>query len=382
MAHMRRAESGIYRIKFRFGHKQYLKSLKTTEERTAIGKVARIEELLEDLGRGRLELPPGADLWQFLLSDGRRVEAPKQADVLTLVDLRKWYFDQLPDAKPSEKTDRTHFGHFERILGNINLTTITGDTLQRFVNTRAKAGIKPDTIKKELTTLRAVWNRAKRNEKAACGYPSVDLRLPRRAAKEPFRTWAELKASGKPAPWENLYLRLEEIETFLDWAKQRGPEWFYPALVFAAHTGARRSEIHRSRKEDFDFSTLTVNIREKKRSKTTDTFRTVPMTTRLASVMREWFVKNTGEYAVRPPNDRLSLRVMVSTFRRVCDDTDYAVLKGWHTFRHSFASNLAAAGTDQRLISEFMGHQTPEQEQRYRHLFPETKRKAVAALFR
>src|SRR5205085_1514035 len=31
---------------------------------------------------------------------------------------------------------------------------------------------------------------------------------------------------------------------------------------------------------------------------------------------------------------------------------------GFHTYRHSFASNLAAAGVDQRIIDLWMGHQT------------------------
>ena len=34
----------------------------------------------------------------------------------------------------------------------------------------------------------------------------------------------------------------------------------------------------------------------------------------------------------------------------------WAVLRGWHVLRHSFASNLAAKGVDQRFIDEFMGH--------------------------
>ena len=50
---------------------------------------------------------------------------------------------------------------------------------------------------------------------------------------------------------------------------------------------------------------------------------------------------------------------------------------GFHTYRHSFASNLAAAGIDQRIIDEFMGHQTDEMRRRYRHLFPAAKRSAI-----
>ena len=50
---------------------------------------------------------------------------------------------------------------------------------------------------------------------------------------------------------------------------------------------------------------------------------------------------------------------------------------GFHTYRHSFASNLAAAGVDQRVIDEFMGHTTEAMRKRYRHLFPSDKRSAI-----
>ena len=43
--------------------------------------------------------------------------------------------------------------------------------------------------------------------------------------------------------------------------------WIYPMFCFAAHTGARRSEILRSRIADFDFQAGSVLIREKKRVK-------------------------------------------------------------------------------------------------------------------
>jgi len=50
---------------------------------------------------------------------------------------------------------------------------------------------------------------------------------------------------------------------------------------------------------------------------------------------------------------------------------------GFHTYRHSFASNLAAAGVDQRVIDEFMGHTTEAMRKRYRHLFPRDRRSAI-----
>ena len=53
---------------------------------------------------------------------------------------------------------------------------------------------------------------------------------------------------------------------------------------------------------------------------------------------------------------------------------------GFHTYRHSFASNLAAAGVDQRVIDEFMGHQTEAMRKRYRHLFPKDRKSAIECL--
>ena len=50
---------------------------------------------------------------------------------------------------------------------------------------------------------------------------------------------------------------------------------------------------------------------------------------------------------------------------------------GFHTYRHSFAGNLAATGVDQRVIDEFMGHTTDEMRNRYRHCFPKSQRSAI-----
>jgi integrase len=57
------------------------------------------------------------------------------------------------------------------------------------------------------------------------------------------------------------------------------------------------------------------------------------------------------------------------------------VVRGFHVFRHSFASNLAAAGARQEVIDEMMGHQTEEMRRRYRHLFPQEKVDALTRAF-
>lgn len=53
---------------------------------------------------------------------------------------------------------------------------------------------------------------------------------------------------------------------------------------------------------------------------------------------------------------------------------------GFHAYRHSIGSNLAAAGVDQRVIDELMGHTTEAMRTRYRHLAPRAKRSAIEPL--
>jgi site-specific recombinase XerD len=49
--------------------------------------------------------------------------------------------------------------------------------------------------------------------------------------------------------------------------------------------------------------------------------------------------------------------------------------------RHSFASNLAAKGVDQRMIDEWMGHQTEEMRKRYRQLIPSAQKNVMRSVF-
>ena len=69
--------------------------------------------------------------------------------------------------------------------------------------------------------------------------------------------------------------------------EKRG-EHFHLCFRLAAHTGARRSEIVSSLKTDFDFEGRFVLIREKKRVRGRRTTRAVPLSPRLAEVMKGW----------------------------------------------------------------------------------------------
>ena len=89
-------KSSFYRIMFRYGGKQFQKSLDTKDEKTAEGMKGKIELILRELEHGRKHLPTGADLWEFLKTDGQRLEKVKAPTVVTLTDLFERYLTEMP----------------------------------------------------------------------------------------------------------------------------------------------------------------------------------------------------------------------------------------------------------------------------------------------
>jgi integrase len=67
--------------------------------------------------------------------------------------------------------------------------------------------------------------------------------------------------------------------------------------------------------------------------------------------------------------------------RRTLRNSRWDVIKGWHIARHSFASNCAAKGIDQRLIDRWLGHTTEEMRRRYQHLIPNQEQEAIGMVF-
>lgn len=267
--------------------------------------------------------------------------------------------------------------------------------LQKYADARAREtwrgkAIGPDTVKKELATFRAIWNWAAERGHLSAPAPVKGVRLAKPDEKPPFMTWAEIEAAivrgSKPEElWPCLFLDVAQVEGLLGHVRDaaRWP-FIYPMFAFAAYTGARRSEILRSKIDDFDFRNGVVHVREKKRSRSKAvTYRLVDLTPAFEAIMGDWFARHPGgAYAIcDAAGNALSVDEAVHHFRLTLDGSVWASVRGFHVFRHSFASNCAAAGVDQRVIDAFLGHQTEEMRRRYRHMFPGQRRKALQAVF-
>ena len=139
----------------------------------------------------------------------------------------------------------------------------------------------------------------------------------------------------------------------------------------------------RQQKQDIDFESGLITIREKKKDTSKSvTYRKVPMTPILNQTLRDWFKMEGGLQTFCAEEDTpLSPQLAGHHFRWLVDKSKWKVLKGWHVLRHSFITACVMKGIDQRMIDLWVGHTTEAMRQRYTHLIPSTARTALASVF-
>lgn len=144
--------------------------------------------------------------------------------------------------------------------------------------------LSPASTRKELASLRAVWNWGTHMGPVAGRLANRGLVFPKIGEKPPFMIWQEIErriqARGltdqqRAELWDALFLALPEIDDLPACVRSvaRHP-WIYPMFVFAAHTGARRSEMIRAQGNR--------------------TTHRIPLSSRLAEVLREWLGRHPG----------------------------------------------------------------------------------------
>ena len=430
-----------YRILFRYQGKQHALTLGSVTEVEAETKAAQVDYLLMRLKQRLAVLPPGVDIVEFIELDGRVLPpASPEIQKTTLAALRDAYIaaNEASLEPNTLKCIHIHFRHLEKHFGaEFCISDLQLSDLQGYVNQRAKAAgrngrkLSSVTIQKELVTLCTAWNWSVKSKLVAGPFPNDGLRYPKTTEKPAFQTREEIQRRIKTGRisdaeraemWEALYLTTHEIEQLLEHVKANATQPFiYPMLCFAAHTGARRSEIIRVQIADVDFTGKTVIIREKKRVRAKTTTRRVPLSAFLIDVLNDWLESHPGgpylfcqEGTVAHSKKRSSttghkgqrLRATTSAKRlvgvhsreateagpltpdeahdhlqRSLSESEWKEIRGWHCLRHSFVSACASRGVDQRLVQAWAGHMSPEMSKRYAHLYPSTQAEAIASVF-
>ena len=167
--------SGVYYVRFRHAGASYKRSLSTSDQHQAVAVCERVRETIRDIKRGRLAVPEDADPGLFIISDGKVVKKAEAPEVRTINDLFLVYEENLPTGAKEESTlqgERIHMKHLRKHLGPRRAVRgMQTHDLQKYVARRSKdqwndRPISGDTIRKEITTFRLIWNWA-----VGQGYP-------------------------------------------------------------------------------------------------------------------------------------------------------------------------------------------------------------------
>jgi len=281
---------------------------------------------------------------------------------------------------------------FKSDLGKKTLGDITAWVVEKWRTARLKKGIKPSTVNRDLTALKAVLSAA-----VEWGHlPSHPLKKVKPS---------EVKDSGKVRFLSNdeeqrlreaLDRREERIRKDRDqanlWRQQRGydllpdlrkvafADHLKPMVLLSINTGLRRAELFTLVGENVDLqgAQLTIPGSAAKSGKP----RHVPLNDEALAAISGWQKQTGKESGLCFQNKNGDpMHDANTSWKNVLADAKIDNFR-WHDMRHHFASRLVMSGVDLNTVRELLGHKDIKMTLRYAHLAPEHKAAAVAMLMK
>jgi integrase len=265
--------------------------------------------------------------------------------------------------KPSEQHAKRCAlrAHLVPWFGTYLLSAITSQHVEQFKSWQIERGFVAKTVNNHVAILRRCLRCAE-----DWGYlaPTPNIQL-LRVGPPPFKVLAR-----------------DECDRLLADASE--PKW-NRMIHIALRTGLRRGELMALDWSDIDFARNRLNVRRAVSdgiitSPKTYRHRTVPLSADLRAVLE----RDTRPSGLVCPNvggaiwsDAAFARAIVRIARR-------AGIRpiGWHTLRHTFATELAAAGVPLHIVKELLGHASITMTMRYAHVAPSMLDDAIRSLER
>jgi integrase len=144
-------------------------------------------------------------------------------------------------------------------------------------------------------------------------------------------------------------------------------------VIFARHTGLRRSEIFNLQWEDIDWDTKQMTIRSRKNN----THMIIPIKNLVFNMLTRMRMNATSMF-VFPGKDGNRRATHKTGFKAACRRAKITDLR-FHDLRHTFASDLVNSGSDIKTIQALMGHKNIVSTLRYVHPTAQHMREAIEA---
>lgn len=289
---------------------------------------------------------------------------------------------------PEDTLNRLKYCFFED-YSKVALKDFSVLMLETWKTKRLNAGIKPDTVNRDIAELRAVLSKAVDWEILE-DHPLKKLKQSKVDKTTIARFLDDLEKVSLRAALirRDERIRQERIRANEWRAKRRYdllPEiqadhyadHLHPMILVSLNSGFRQGELFSGAWEDANFSTRLFTVKGKG-TKSSQT-RFVPMNNEMTHVLNVWQQQNGGIASglIFPST------VTGEEFDNVCKawasiKEDAGIKKfRWHDMRHHFASMLVMVGVDLNTVRELLGHADLKTTLRYAHLAPQHKSRAV-----
>lgn len=292
----------------------------------------------------------------------------KNIPKITMDELIKRYREWAKVKKSYHRSDAVHLVPVQEFFKGRLLSEITEYDVETFRSVRKDTSTwfgtprSASTCNQELAMVKALFNKA-----TAWGL----------AEKNPA---ARVKPLPKPMG-RTRFLTVEEAGRLLEAASRH----LRPILVCALETGMRRGEIMNLKWSDVDMKNGMLFIGETKNGES----RHVPMSNRLRSTLAA-LPRRIGSDHVFTGEAKIGKGKQIgvpgkpfhdvrTAFENACTKAGITGFR-FHDLRHTAASHLIMAGVPFKTVGEILGHKTEAMIERYSHLTPEHKRKAVEML--
>ncbi len=266
------------------------------------------------------------------------------------------YYNDHASKLPSATQARIACAHLSNHYAGKSMATLTTKAQKGYVQARLDRGVAANTIRREVSVLKAALNHAFTNEEVESVPP---IYMPPMAAKAP----------------KGRTLTLDELARVLD--DRMEPHVFTFAMVML-NTCCRPDAALDLTLDRCDFDSRLVTLNPEGRAQTKKHRPTVPMT----DALRVHLLSLPGPYAVQWRGKRI--RSIKTGIRRLRVRADLGPDFGAYSFRHTMGRELARRGVPDWEIKGMMGHSQGGMTDVYAPYRPEylgKAREAIDALF-
>jgi len=240
--------------------------------------------------------------------------------------------------------------HLKAVVGDIPLSALTHQHLDRFKTKRLTDGVSPVTINVELRALRTILNFALR-------WKLID--------SNPFPGLRLMAVPDIPP----LYLSKEGFHKLISVIDEN---WLKEVVVFAVLTGLRRGEILNLQWLEVDLNQRVIYVQSSGTFRTKKgKRRTVPLSDAAYHLLASKDPQTNGKFVFTKEGEKIVESWLSHRFKFFVRQAKLPEGLHFHSLRHTFASWLVQDGVSLYAVQKLLGHSSVTVTEIYSHLQPE-----------